>query len=215
MDKVDVFREQYRREEIGPRYNGLLHFCFTTFGCLGVIAFSLLSLESVQALEWLAIPLTFLYSNFSEWAGHRGPMHHPRKGLGLVFRRHTHQHHRFFTPERMAFEGTRDFKAVLFPPVLLIFFNLAFALPAGLLIAWLWSANAAYLFVATSLGYFLNYEWLHFAYHLREDSWVGRLPGMGFLRRHHTLHHDHSLMTTHNFNITYPLADWLLGTFKR
>lgn len=215
MNSNHAFREQYRREEIGPRYSGRLHFCFTSGVCLAVILLCAAQLQNVQAWEWLAIPLTFLYANWSEWAGHRGPMHHPVRGLGLIFRRHTHQHHRFFVPEHMAFEGVRDYKAVLFPPILLIFFIGAFAVPVGLLIAWLLTANAAWLFVLVSVAYFLNYEWLHFAYHTPADSWVARLPGVAALRRHHTRHHDPALMSHHNFNITYPIADWLFGTLKR
>lgn len=215
MNRNDEFREQYRREEIGPRYSGRLHFLFTSGVCLAVILLCAAQLQNVQAWEWLAIPLTFLYANWSEWAGHRGPMHHPTRGLGLIFRRHTLQHHRFFVPEHMAFEGVRDYKAVLFPPILLIFFIGAFAVPVGLLIAWLLTANAAWLFVLVSVAYFLNYEWLHFAYHTPPDSWMARLPGIAALRRHHTRHHDPALMSHHNFNITYPIADWLFGTLKR
>ena len=64
----------------------------------------------------------------------------------------------------MAFESPQDFKAVLFPPALIVFYLLAFAAPAGLLVSWIFSANAALLFVATAIGYFLNYELLHFAF---------------------------------------------------
>jgi len=39
------------------------------------------------------------------------------RGLALLFERHTEQHHRFFTDEAMSYEGRRDYKMVLFPPV--------------------------------------------------------------------------------------------------
>lgn len=215
MHPVDDFRTQYRRDEIGPRYSGIGHFLFTTMGCLAVMSVCVYQIHDVLWWEWLTVPLTFLFANYAEWAGHRGPMHHPVKGLGLVFRRHTHQHHMFFTPERMAYDHTRDYKAVLFPPILLIFFIGAFALPTGLLIAWLFPANVAWLYVFVSVGYFLNYEWLHFAYHMPPDSWIGRMPGLAWLRRHHQLHHDHANMSHRNFNITYPITDWWRGTFTR
>ena len=35
----------------------------------------------------------------------------------------------------------------------------------------LFSANVGWLFVATGVGYFLAYEWLHFCYHLDPGSW--------------------------------------------
>jgi hypothetical protein len=212
---VAEFRQAYRREHIGRRYSGIAHFCFTSLACLGAIAFCISRLHAVQWWEWLTVPATFLFANFAEHAGHRGPMHHPRRGLGLVFERHTRQHHRFFTPEQMAFEGVRDFKAVLFPPVLLLFFIVCFALPVGIPLALLTTANIGCLFAITAVGYFLNYEWLHFSYHTAEDSWIARLPGIARLRQHHTLHHDQALMSHYNFNITYPIADYVLGTLYR
>ena len=73
----------------------------------------------------------------------------------------------------------------------------------------------ALLYVATAIGYFLNYEVLHFAYHTPATSSLARLPGMRRLRRLHTLHHRPSLMQDYNFNITYPIGDVLFGTLYR
>jgi sterol desaturase/sphingolipid hydroxylase (fatty acid hydroxylase superfamily) len=212
---VAAWRDRYRATEISPGYRGGLHLAFTSFVCLAIMGLGLASLDAVRPLEWLTVPLTFLYANLVEYIGHRGPMHHRTPGLGLVFRRHTLQHHRFFTRHAMSFDSPRDYKAVLFPPVLLVFFVGAFALPAGLAIAWLLSANTAWLFVITAVGYFLNYEWLHFAYHTPPDSLCSRLPGIRRLRQLHQYHHDPSLMQHANFNITYPIADRLFGTYFR
>jgi hypothetical protein len=212
---VAAYRARYRREEIGPRYRGGAHLGFTVALCVTVIAGCIAALDRVAPLEWLTVPLTFLYANLVEYVGHRGPMHHRVRGLGLIFRRHAGQHHRFFRDDAMAFDGSRDYKAVLFPPVMIVFYLIGFALPAGLLLAWLTTANVALLFVATAVAYFLNYELLHFAYHTDPDGPLGRLPLMGRLRRLHTLHHRPALMQHHNFNITYPIGDWLFGTLYR
>jgi len=212
---VQEFREQYRRELIPPRYRGALHLLFT-FGVGGAaLVACLMQLEQVRPLEWLTLPLTFLYANLAEYWGHRGPMHHLRRGLGLVYERHTRQHHRFFTDEAMPIDDLRDLRAVLFPPVLMTFFISAFALPAGLLLAWIATPNVAWLFVATSLGYFLNYEFLHLAYHLPASHPVARLPLVRRLKRLHETHHDPRLMARCNFNITYPIGDALFGTLSR
>ena len=112
---------------------------------VAVVVFSILQLHSVTALEWLTIPATFLYANLAEYLGHRGPMHHPAGFLRLIYERHTLQHHRFFTDEAMQFDSSRDFHAVLFPPVLMVFFITAFALPVWALLVWLFSANEGYL----------------------------------------------------------------------
>lgn len=209
------FREQYREQFIGPRYSGWAHFAFTTLSTTALILLCIHNLHAVQTLEWLTVPVTLIYANFAEYFGHRGPMHHPRKYLGKIFERHTRQHHRFFTENEMAFDSSRDFKAVLFPPILVFFFLFAFGTPTALLLGWLISANVAWLFALTGTAYFLNYELLHFAYHVPASSWIARLPFMAALRRHHTLHHDQSLMVHYHFNITYPIADWVMSTLHR
>jgi hypothetical protein len=214
-ESIDAFRAQYRAELIGPNYRGWLHFAFTVSMTLGIITLCAQQLVRVTAWEWLAVPLTFIYANFAEYFGHRGPMHHLRPGLGKVFERHTRQHHRFFTETCMEFESPRDFKAVLFPPVLVTFFLIAFGTPVALLLSWLVSSNVAYLFAITGTAYFLNYELLHFAHHLPAQHWIARLPVMAALRRHHTIHHNQNLMVNYHFNITYPIADWIMGTLYR
>jgi len=214
-DATATYREQYRREHIPPRYQGRLHLLFT-FGIGGTaLAWSVLQVEQVRAVEWLTIPLTFLYANFAEYWGHRGPMHHLKRGLRLVYERHTRQHHRFFTDDAMELDGLRDLRAVLFPPVLMTFFIAAFALPVGLLLAWMTTPNVAWLFIATSLGYFLNYEFLHMSYHLPAGHPIARWPLIARLKRLHETHHDPRLMASCNFNITYPICDALFGTLHR
>ncbi len=209
------WRDTFRAAEIGPTYSGWLHFAFTTVGSLAAIAFAASRLEAVRPLEWALVPVFFLISNFGEYFGHRGPMHHRKEGLGLIFKRHTLQHHRFFTSEAMACDSPRDFKIMLFPPVMLVFFIGGMAFPIGALLYLLVSHNAGWLFAIVGIGYFLTYEWLHFLYHLPEEGWVGRLPLVAALRRHHQAHHDPALMADWNFNITFPIADWLLGTTYR
>lgn len=212
-ETIRKFRKDYRAQHISKYYSGILHFCFTSLASLGIIAYAILRLKDVGGLEWLAVPITFFFANVVEYRGHKGPMHHPTRKAAILYRRHTLEHHRFFTHDAMIYESTRDFKMVLFPPIMLFFFVGLHAVPVGLALYYLVSANVAYLFVATAIGYFLTYEWLHFCYHLHEDSWVGRLPFMGRLRRLHTNHHNPALMTHYNFNITFPISDALFGTY--
>ena len=214
-ESVPAFREAYRREHVPARYHGARHLAFTFGVGSAVLALCIANLRGVAGWEWITVPLSALYVNLAEYWGHRGPMHHLTRGLRLVYERHTRQHHRFFTHETMPIDGSRDFRAVLFPPVLMIFFLLAFAVPAGLLLATIATENVAWLFVATSIVYFLNYEFLHLAYHLPPAHPVARLPLIGRLKRLHTAHHDPRLMASRNFNITYPLGDWLFGTLHR
>ena len=112
----------------------------------------------------------------------------------------------------MPVDSPRDFRALLFPPVLVVFFFGLFGVPVWLLLDAAVSANVAWLFVASALAYFLNYEILHTAYHLPPTHWLARLPGVSRLAWLHRAHHDPRLMASRNFNISYPLCDWLFGT---
>jgi hypothetical protein len=214
-NSVDIARNSFRERRIGPRYSGPLHLATTISVSVLVALLSAAQLDDVRPLEWLTVPLTFLYANLSEYLGHRGPMHHKTRFLKKLFERHSIEHHAFFTDKAPVFDSSRDYKAVLFPPILLVFFVGGFAIPVGALLYWLFSPNVCFLFVLTAVLYFLNYELLHFAYHADPASWIGRLPLIGRLRRHHVTHHNRRLMTRYNFNITYPICDWLFGTLYR
>jgi hypothetical protein len=211
-ESVAAFRDDYRKRNIGPLYRGWIHFAFTSIGSLSVIAIAVSRVHDVRGPEWLVVPLTFLFANFAEYHGHKGPMHHPRKGARLLFQRHTKEHHHYFTHEAMSYESSRDFKMVLFPPVMLLFFLGVLAMPVAAGLFYLATPNAGWLYVAVAMSYFLSYEWLHFAYHLHPRARAARLPFLARLRRHHERHHDPSLMGRYNFNITFPVCDWLYGT---
>jgi hypothetical protein len=214
-EAVEAYRARYRREHVPSGYRGGLHLAFTFGVGSAALVLCLMQLDAVRALEWLTVPLTAVYVNLAEYWGHRGPMHHRRRGLGLVFERHSGQHHCFFTADTMPVDSLRDLRAVLFPPVLMTFFLVVFALPVAWLLTVVASANAGWLFAATSLGYFLNYESLHLAYHLPPRYAVARWPLVGRLKRLHATHHDPRWMQHYNFNISYPLGDWLFGTYRR
>ena len=214
-EAVARFREAYRDREIPAAYDGRWHLAFTFGAGSTALVACLLQLQAVRGVEWLAVPLTWLYANLAEYLGHRFPMHRPFRGLGLVYRRHAGQHHRFFNHQSMPLDDLSDLRAVLFPPLLVTFFFGLFAFPVWLVLSFLVSANVAWLFVATGLFYFLNYEVLHLAYHLPADHWLARrwlVRKLGWL---HRTHHDPRRMAHNNFNITYPVCDLLFSTLRR
>ena len=155
-EAVARFREDYRDRDIPARYDARLHLAFTFGAGSLALALCLLQLESVRPLEWLAVPLAWLYANLAEYLGHRFPMHRPFRGLGLVYRRHAGQHHRFFSHEAMPVDDLRDLRAVLFPPLLVVFFFGVFATPVALALGALGSANLAWLFLAPRQFYFMK-----------------------------------------------------------
>jgi uncharacterized membrane protein YoaK (UPF0700 family) len=215
IDSVARARTAFRENRITEHYSGPLHLALVIGFSVLVAAVCLSMLHAVRPSEWLTVPVTFVYCNIAEYLGHRGPMHHKTRFLTGIFQRHTLEHHSFFTDEAMSFDSSRDYRAVLFPPILLIFFFGFFAVPVGAILHFLVSPNVSFLFVFTAILYYLNYELFHFSYHLDPQSWLGGLGLIRRLREHHVTHHNKSLMTRCNFNITYPICDRLFGTLYR
>ena len=209
------FRNQYRKTYLNRFYRGWVHLIFTLSFSIAIINWAVWQLLDVQTWQYLTIPIVFLYANFVEYFAHKGPMHNPKKWLKLIYKRHATQHHIFFTNKHMQFDSSQDFKAVLFPPLFIVFFFGFFAVPVGLLSGWLFSDNVQFLFIATAISYFAIYEILHTLYHVDKNSWVYRIPFLTRMRRLHENHHDVKLMKHYNFNITFPIGDKIFGTYYR
>lgn len=206
------FRLDYARDVRPAGYSGARHIAFVAIAGLGAIVAALwVAAPGWQTAHLWIIPATLLIANAVEYAAHRGPMHHRRPGLHALHTRHSGRHHRYFTAQEMHFESADDFHAVLFPPVLLLFFG-GITAGLGVLAALVLPRPAAALFVATGVGYYLVYEVLHFLYHVPPGWRLGRLPGVRWLARLHRLHHEPSRMQVCNFNLVFPLCDWLAGT---
>ncbi|CAD5110325.1 SRPBCC family protein [Zestomonas carbonaria] len=206
---VQAFRSRYRAA-IPPRYNPWLHASFVlAYGAL-CLAFFWSRLEQVSLLEWLVVPLTLVFYNWGEYNVHKGLGHHKRRLGALFYKRHTGDHHSFFIAGQMRYETDRDWRVILFPAWLIVLYSL------GLFAAW-WllaqlDANVAALFAGTMLLGYMSYEVFHACEHLPDSHPVARLPWIRQMRRLHELHHRRELMQTHNFNIVFPLTDWLRGT---
>jgi hypothetical protein len=195
-------------------YNPYLFFSLTNL--LGAVAiyYSTRLLENLRPLEWLAIPAVFLFANFVEYNFHRGPMHNRKRLLDLVFKRHTLTHHEYFPHDQMGFDSGKEAYLVFFP-FWVIFLLFGLASPVFFLTWYLTNSNVAGLFLITAIGYFLLYEWMHLLYHLPESNKLGQIPLIRALKRHHQTHHNHALMNDYNFNITFPIWDWVMGTAYR
>ncbi len=195
-------------------YSPWAHLGFPTIVGLGVIAWSLLRLHDLHAWQLAIVPITWVVSNAVEWRAHRDVLHKRTWPLQELYDRHTPNHHVVFISGDMALRSAREFKFVLVPFYGIVAI-LVMVFPIALGLSWFGHGNVSALFLATTMGYTLSYEWLHLAYHMPEDSFVGRLPVVGLLRRHHATHHDPALMRRWNFNVTVPLWDWVRGTTYR
>ncbi|MCA9093841.1 MAG: hypothetical protein KDA68_10165 [Planctomycetaceae bacterium] len=213
--RLTEFRRKYRSNVIGPMYNGYAHLAFVVTGSTLVMVAAALQIRNPHWTDWICIPVTFIVANFVEYFGHRGPMHHYFKQFGLMFHRHTNEHHQFFTENWMTCRSQRDFKIVLFPPIMLFFYLGIIAAPMGLFLYYMHGWNFAMIYVITAMFYFMSYEVMHFFYHLDDDLWVSKLPILRVLRAHHRTHHKLEIMSKYNFNITWPIADFVMGTIYR
>ncbi|MDJ0896710.1 MAG: sterol desaturase family protein [Alphaproteobacteria bacterium] len=211
-ERQKTFRQEYRSRIMGF-YDGYVHIAIIY--AMGALVFYvyLQHIENVLWWEWLALPLTFLFTNIFEWWVHKYVMHRcvDIKGLRAIYERHTLNHHRFFTDDEMRFRDHKDWRVTVFPPYALVVFILM-SIPAALALGWLISANVGWLFLCTTTGMYLIYEFMHFCCHVDENWFVRNVPLVNTLRRHHTAHHNAHLMMEVNMNLTFPIADWLFGT---
>jgi hypothetical protein len=213
-ERVRAFREDYRREQIPAGYSGWRHLGFTTFVCLAAIAAALWRVEDPHWYDWLVVPLGWIVANLVEYGMHRGPMH--RLGFAArLYKRHTSEHHRFFSRQIMAIDDTRDFQATLFPPWMSLVFIGLIGVPTALMVWLIFGHDIALIFYAAIVFYYLTFEWMHLGAHMPEGGLIARLPLAGWARKHHGLHHDPSRMRRANFNFAFPLGDWLFGTLER
>lgn len=206
--------ERRRREllaRIPSWYSGTAHWLLINLVILGVIAACLVALERPAPWEWLFVPGFFVFANAFEWWIHRGPMHHPTRFLYRLYQRHTLEHHVVFADTAMPFRDSRELFYVLFPPLFLPAILVANS-PIPLLLSVAISPNLGLLFFGSALAYYLVYEWFHFLHHLPPTSWLGRRSLVGRFRRHHTRHHELARMEKGNFNVSFPLWDWILET---
>jgi hypothetical protein len=207
-------REELRAELIGripPSYSPWIHLAVPTVSGLAIAALALSRVEGLVAWQLLFVPVFFAFGNAVEWHVHRGLLHRRVRWLEVFYTRHTPQHHMVFVADDMAMRETRELKLILLPAYAVVTI-VVLTSPVAVVLAFLGQPNLAALWIMTVVLYVLSYEWLHLAYHLPEESPIGRSRLIAHLRRHHQLHHATNLMHRWNFNVTVPLWDHVRGT---
>ncbi len=205
------FRKEYQAQ-IHPLYRGPVHIGVIYAVGLTVIAWCISRLQGAT-WEWLLVIPVFFFSNLFEWWIHKRVMHRLVDvwALRAIYDRHTRQHHQYFTDNEMTVNRSREWRIIFFPwRALFTFMGLGtpFALALGLLV----NPNAGYILMVTIVGQYLIYETFHYCCHVRDNWFVRNMPFVNTIRRHHTAHHNYGIMMTHNLNLTFPIADWVMGT---
>jgi hypothetical protein len=205
------FREKYI-EQISPWYNGIMHIAVMYTIGIGAILWCLTRMRN-PTWEWLLIVPVAIGGNFAEWALHRFVMHRLIDVFALraIYDRHTRQHHQYFTDNEVTIGSVKEFRIVFFPwRVLAVLACVGGIL--GFLATRLIDANAGYVIFIAMIGHYMVYETFHFCCHVPDNSFVQHMPLINTIRRHHKAHHNLGIMMRCNMNLTFPLADWFLGT---
>jgi len=205
------FREQYKAD-ISPLYNGLLHIAVIYGVGIAGIWYCVQQLHAPGWEWWMALPV-FIAGNFVEWFMHRYVMHKRIDVFALraIYERHTRQHHQYFTDLEPTIDTTREFRIVFFPWRVLITLGVG-GLSLGYLAAQVFNANVGYVVFITMVAQYLVYETFHYCCHVHDNWFVRHMPFINTIRRHHTAHHNLGIMMKYNMNLTFPIADWFMGT---
>ena len=153
-----------------------------------------------------------LVASLVEYGTHRFPLHHRIPGSKAAYTQHTLRHHQIFTDTSIEAKQNHDFHQVLFPVWGVALIQYGFNLPIALLLARAIDPMKGALALIIGPWFFFIYETIHAICHFSLDSKVFWIPGLKFLREHHRIHHHKGMMAHFNFNIVFPLWDWVLST---
>ena len=209
-------RERIRRKtlEKGGWYSPWVQVAFPSLFGLLVAGAALSPVRDLRPWQLGFFALVLLLANATEWRVHRDLLPQRFAPLGVLYDRHTPEHHLIFVSDDMSLREPREFRLVLIPVTGIVAIFLVTAPPAALF----WSLgqiNLASLYLTATMLYVVSYELLHLTWHLPESSRVGSLRLVRALRRHHAVHHDPRLMQRWNFNVTVPLWDLVRRTCWR
>ena len=207
-------RDRLRAErlaEVSRFYSPLAHFMATTIFGVGVVVLASLQVHHPSLLELCVIPLALVIANAAEWRIHKSILHERHFPFTPLYERHTPQHHMIYVHGDMAMREWKETRLVMIPAYGVLLIAIAI-FPLAMLLWWLGIPNLGFLYMATSVGYVVLYEWLHVTYHLPEDHPISRIGFIKRLKNHHSVHHDPRLMQRYNFNVTFPVWDRVRGT---
>ena len=210
-DRQRQFREKYVAQ-ISPWYNGLIHIGVMYTAGIAAIVWCVSRMQN-PTWEWLLILPVAIAGNFGEWAMHKYVMHRLRDVFAVraIYDRHTRQHHQYFTDNDATIHTIKEFRIVFFPWRVLVVLAVGGGLLA-FLVGQLINPNAGYVVFITMIGHYMVYETFHFCCHVPENWFVRNMPLVNTIRRHHIAHHNMGIMMHVNMNLTFPIADWALGT---
>lgn len=206
------YRLLYDRERRPKYYMPSVHLGFN-LGLLLTVLVGCLYFISEWSFLFVAVAVgVFLFGNVAVYFIHRYPLHKRLKIWSFPFDSHTVEHHRYFTSENITYRNALDFYAIFFPSFVVAFYVALISPLFYLTSSYILGRDGALFFTGASAGYFLLYEFFHWASHLPKDHFLMKSSWISMMREHHRIHHNQKLMHKYNFTIVYPLMDIIMGT---
>lgn len=209
------YRQWYRDEIIPKYYSALVHvgFNFLLLAILVIGHFLLIEQWNWHVLG-VFIFVIFL-GNVVVFFVHKYPLHQRLKIWTFPYDSHTVEHHRYYTSDNITCIDSRDFYVIFFPMFVVAGFAILIQPFFFYLNSLMIGKDLAHAFAGATAGYFLIYEFFHWASHLPEKHFLMKNPWIKYMREHHRIHHNPKLMNRFNFCIVYPFMDILMGTKYR
>jgi hypothetical protein len=213
------YRQRVRRK-LASTYSGSVHLAALLL-CSSTGAVVPLLLVADWRTAFQSAVIVMVYANFVEWGIHRYGGHVIQWKFPLLRAFHKYHavvHHTFFQGQQHAnVESDRDLFFVLFPAWVYVGWLLVGFLPASLVLSRTsWQRDAVLGALSASALALAQYEALHTFCHRglprRLQATLELSQTLVALQRRH---HKHHARPGCNYNITWPLADWTLGTLAR
>lgn len=209
---TEKFREHFRNNIIPKNYSGKVHATFNFSCLLGALLIFTIQLKEVSLLQFLILPAFIILGNLAVYIIHRLPLHTPTAATKEAYKIHSKWHHVFFTDQCVTYQGPRDFFILFFPTWFAALFTFIYLPSIYLVTSLFFSKNIALLAGIGSTLYFLGYEFVHYASHLPPEHWLLKIGHLRRMREYHRHHHNPRLMHKYNFNIVFPLFDYVFKT---
>jgi hypothetical protein len=175
---------------------------------------ALLLIITLIVLIWFPwFVATVIYASFLEWNLHKHLMHTKRKWFPYPFNTHAVTHHQIFKADETYHLQHEDDKHTIpmawwngivlvtiatIPTIFIGYFRSDILIPIQ-------------TFVVVGL-YYCTYEYFHWCMHLPKERWFEITRWYKNLKERHRLHH--LKMSTTNFNVVLPVADFWYGTYE-
>lgn len=207
-------RQALSRQRREPGYSGVRHLVSVVTVSLAPAVAALVAAGAWGLGELGAGLGAVLVGSTVVYVSHRFPMHRRMRGLELLYDAHTECHHMVFDAEHTEIASVDDVCMVLLPSVYAA--GVCGVLVPVITVPWVAAGwGPALVFAGISWAYYLAYELVHLAAHLRVGGPWDRVPGLGWLLRHHRRHHAWEVMHHGNFGMLDPVWDWAMGTLAR